>query len=624
MIPLVTMAAGAEGGGAALPMEAPVLDAADVRLLFPAEGIAAVSEAALFGAVAGSGSGQAGSGAVAGPAAPLVVLGVEEAAPVVGQVVRDGVPDRVEQGERAELCDGFGLWALWADALIVPSRPVLPEVMGSEEVVGASDPVQGAEPEREERAGPFDGVDGIAGCGAVAAVSGLAVSNITAEGAVKARAVALEGKRVGDVQSEDGRYLSRPVMAVGRSALSPLFGLNGQDERKVRAALGGSDPEGDGASAAALGASVAAVAAGAVDGTIPPRMEATMQTREGGSVQGPEKRMDLADAIDRVEVVARRGLTEGALTAVHPDSVASRDREVRTGPLSSVAASVVTGPAGIVMPLGSTDAAIPEERPESGRDLAEAAVEGVAKADGAGRALAGGFGQKVPFPEDVRFRVPERGQVEVEPERPVMPERHEAERLTGTAGRVSLVEVAFAPPVAAGDGDRAPPLPVEAVAAAAGIFGGGVAGSAPVTPSHPHLYAAERPATLPPSVPAALVAQAHMGEAGPVTVTLKPEELGTLRFEMHARGEAIHVALVVERPETLDLLRRHAEQLVGEFRQAGFAGASFSFSGGSTGGSTGGGAERWAGRDYLPPEGDVEPVPQRPKAGRGSGLNLLV
>lgn len=93
-----------------------------------------------------------------------------------------------------------------------------------------------------------------------------------------------------------------------------------------------------------------------------------------------------------------------------------------------------------------------------------------------------------------------------------------------------------------------------------------------------------RGAPMPPTVAAALVQQAQAVPDGPVTVTLSPEDLGQVRFEMHGKGEAIHISLTVERPETLDLLRRHADQLVSEFRQAGFSGASFSFSGAMTGG----------------------------------------
>lgn len=70
---------------------------------------------------------------------------------------------------------------------------------------------------------------------------------------------------------------------------------------------------------------------------------------------------------------------------------------------------------------------------------------------------------------------------------------------------------------------------------------------------------------------------------GPVTLTLRPDDLGTLRFDVQHSADGMSVHLTVERSETLDLLRRHAEQLTDAFRQAGFAGASFTFGGGEGG-----------------------------------------
>ena len=84
-------------------------------------------------------------------------------------------------------------------------------------------------------------------------------------------------------------------------------------------------------------------------------------------------------------------------------------------------------------------------------------------------------------------------------------------------------------------------------------------------------------ASMPDSVPATLIARAPEAALGPVEVVLNPEELGKIRFEIHQKGDQLRVFLAVERPETLDLLRRHADQLVQEFRAAGFAGATFSF-----------------------------------------------
>lgn len=82
---------------------------------------------------------------------------------------------------------------------------------------------------------------------------------------------------------------------------------------------------------------------------------------------------------------------------------------------------------------------------------------------------------------------------------------------------------------------------------------------------------------LPPRLSADLVSLAKSSPGGPVEILLNPEELGQLRFEIHQKADQMRVVLSVERPETMDLLRRNAEQLLGEFRAAGFTGASLSF-----------------------------------------------
>ncbi len=73
---------------------------------------------------------------------------------------------------------------------------------------------------------------------------------------------------------------------------------------------------------------------------------------------------------------------------------------------------------------------------------------------------------------------------------------------------------------------------------------------------------------------AALVTQS---ENGMVEVVLDPEELGRLRLSMQPDGETIRVHLIAERGETLDLMRRHATQLMRELVEAGYEDASLSF-----------------------------------------------
>lgn len=84
-----------------------------------------------------------------------------------------------------------------------------------------------------------------------------------------------------------------------------------------------------------------------------------------------------------------------------------------------------------------------------------------------------------------------------------------------------------------------------------------------------------------PSTPIAaqLIPYAGAAQSGPVEVTLSPAELGHLKFEILHRGEGVQIVLSAERGDTLDLLRRNSDQLLADFRNAGFSGASLSFGG---------------------------------------------
>ena len=106
-------------------------------------------------------------------------------------------------------------------------------------------------------------------------------------------------------------------------------------------------------------------------------------------------------------------------------------------------------------------------------------------------------------------------------------------------------------------------------------------------------------------------------DADHIEIRLDPEELGRVQFTLQAEGDSLRVMIAVERPETLDLLRRHADLLTQSLRDAGYGGASLSFSTGEDGGT-----DR---RPTQPPmiavaEQDTPPPPQ---IAAESGLNLL-
>ncbi|MEZ5888268.1 MAG: flagellar hook-length control protein FliK, partial [Paracoccaceae bacterium] len=68
---------------------------------------------------------------------------------------------------------------------------------------------------------------------------------------------------------------------------------------------------------------------------------------------------------------------------------------------------------------------------------------------------------------------------------------------------------------------------------------------------------------------------AHRG--GPVEVTLSPEELGRVRMVLQGGETGLTLTLTAERPETLDLMRRHIDQLAQDFRDLGYRNLAFSF-----------------------------------------------
>lgn len=126
---------------------------------------------------------------------------------------------------------------------------------------------------------------------------------------------------------------------------------------------------------------------------------------------------------------------------------------------------------------------------------------------------------------------------------------------------------------------------------------------------------------------ATLIGFAHDPAQGTLELSLAPEELGRLRMSLVQEGDMVRVMLMAERPETLDLMRRHAEQLSQEFRQAGFSGATLGFGQWGSGGGTGGSDQSQHQRPAETPPQRFEPAshpaPQHAKsAATAAGLDL--
>ncbi len=71
----------------------------------------------------------------------------------------------------------------------------------------------------------------------------------------------------------------------------------------------------------------------------------------------------------------------------------------------------------------------------------------------------------------------------------------------------------------------------------------------------------------------------------PVEIALSPEELGRVRMSVVTEDGKITVNILAERPDTLDLMRRHIDQLGQTFRSMGYNQISFSFGQGADNGN---------------------------------------
>ncbi|MEO0939524.1 MAG: flagellar hook-length control protein FliK [Pseudomonadota bacterium] len=109
-----------------------------------------------------------------------------------------------------------------------------------------------------------------------------------------------------------------------------------------------------------------------------------------------------------------------------------------------------------------------------------------------------------------------------------------------------------------------------------------------------------------------------------IEVSLSPEELGRVRMTISTGEGVVTLGVVADRPETLDLLRRHIDLLSAAFEDMGFNEMTFSFAHGSDPQEQDGGAAAMSDDTPLPTGGDASadtPV-TRLTLGDLSGLDL--
>lgn len=111
------------------------------------------------------------------------------------------------------------------------------------------------------------------------------------------------------------------------------------------------------------------------------------------------------------------------------------------------------------------------------------------------------------------------------------------------------------------------------------------------------------------SLSAQLVSGAHSARRGMIEMRLAPEELGHIRVTLHSDTQLLRV--VVESPETLQLMQRHADQLIRDLRREGVDNPQVVF---EQGDGFGGGASSGQRQSQN------SPAPARPAIAGGAGF----
>jgi hypothetical protein len=129
-----------------------------------------------------------------------------------------------------------------------------------------------------------------------------------------------------------------------------------------------------------------------------------------------------------------------------------------------------------------------------------------------------------------------------------------------------------------------------------------------------------------PQIAAQLSAALTQSADGVTELALSPEELGSvrLRLEMDAKHpERMVVHITFERPETMDLFRRHAGELAEALRDAGYAGADIGFGQQESGAGTPDRNPAAATPDYGSALVEAQtPEPSAPRLMAGASLDL--
>jgi hypothetical protein len=116
-----------------------------------------------------------------------------------------------------------------------------------------------------------------------------------------------------------------------------------------------------------------------------------------------------------------------------------------------------------------------------------------------------------------------------------------------------------------------------------------------------------------------LVASVRATAGGTIEIRLAPEELGQVRLDIRLTDGGLTVVVDADRSESLDLMRRSADLLARELRDAGFGSINLAFGSGTPHrDDRPNGPVTYAERDGAP-----APPPPQTAAGRGPAATRL-
>lgn len=112
---------------------------------------------------------------------------------------------------------------------------------------------------------------------------------------------------------------------------------------------------------------------------------------------------------------------------------------------------------------------------------------------------------------------------------------------------------------------------------------------------------------------------------GAIIVALNPRELGRVRMSMTASETGFVVSIIAERAETLDIMRRHSDALMDEFRRFGFESPDLEFSHGGSNFNPGSDGVTVMSNAEAEPE-QLSPAPQntRSRPRETTGLDMRI